>query len=113
MDGCVEEVLAPTLGAFAITGICCDVEDQGRIENAFPIVRSIKAVIAVEIGSAEISPNLFGHLFLLSTRKGFWACICWASAELLLLFSPIGLDCESQEQHHVRREPGEARSHGL
>jgi hypothetical protein len=36
MDGYVEEVLAPTLGAFAITGICCDVEDQGRIENAFP-----------------------------------------------------------------------------
>jgi hypothetical protein len=34
-------------------------------------------------------------------------------SELLLLFPPIGPDCECQEQHHVRREPGEARGHGF
>jgi len=34
-----------------------------EIENALPIVRGIQTAIGIEIGSVEISTNLFGHLF--------------------------------------------------
>ena len=63
MDHGVEEPLAPTLGALAVTGILFDVGDHAGIENALPILRSIKAAIEIEIGSSEVQPDLCGHLF--------------------------------------------------
>jgi hypothetical protein len=62
MNRCVEEPLAPALGALAIAGILGDVRDQARIENALPIVRRIKAAIEVEGGTSKVQPNLFGDL---------------------------------------------------
>ena len=41
MDRGVEEPLAPTLGALAVTGILFDVGDHAGIENALPIMRRI------------------------------------------------------------------------
>src|SRR5215510_14043522 len=38
---------------------------------------------------------------------------CGASSKLLLLLPTVGPDCQCQEQHHVHREPGEARGHGF
>jgi hypothetical protein len=58
----VEESLAPALGALAVAGIRWDGGEQARIENALPIVRSIKAAIEREIGTSEVHPELFGHL---------------------------------------------------
>jgi hypothetical protein len=63
MDGCIEQPLAPTLGALAVTRILFDVRNQPRIEEALPVACGIKAAIEVEVGSTEISTDLFGHLF--------------------------------------------------
>ncbi len=63
MDHGIEQPLAPTLGALAVTGILFDVGDQAGIENALPIMRRIKAAIEIEIGPSEVQPDLFGHLF--------------------------------------------------
>jgi hypothetical protein len=62
MDGGVEEAFAATLGALAVTGVLFDVGDQAGIKNTLPIVGGIKTAIEVEIGSAEVQPNLFGYL---------------------------------------------------
>src|SRR5918999_1968492 len=61
MESCVEEALAPTLGALAVPGILWDVGDQARIEDHLPIVRGIKAAIEVKVGSFEVQTNLSGH----------------------------------------------------
>ena len=63
MDRGVEEPLAPTLGAPAVTGILCDVGDHAGIENALSIMHSIKAAIEIAIGPSEVQPDLCGHLF--------------------------------------------------
>ena len=63
MDRGVEEPLAPALGALAVAGILGDIGDQARIENALPIVCRIKAAIEIEIGTSEVQPDLFRHLF--------------------------------------------------
>ena len=76
MDGGIEQPLAPALGALAVAGILCDVGDHAGIENAFAIVRGIKASIEIQIGSSKIQPDRFGH-----PLQGF---------------QPI------REQHHVR-----------
>jgi hypothetical protein len=47
MDDCVEEAFASTLRGLAVAGILFDIGDQASIENAFPIVRGIKATIEV------------------------------------------------------------------
>ena len=62
MNGFMEEALASTLGALAMTGILCDVGDHARIENALPIVCGIKAAIEVEIGASQVQTDLFGDL---------------------------------------------------
>jgi hypothetical protein len=46
----------------AITRILFDVRDHAGVENAFAIVRGIKATIEVEIGASEVQTHLFGHL---------------------------------------------------
>jgi hypothetical protein len=48
MDGGIEQPLAPTLGALAVTRILFDVRNQPRIENALPIAGGITAAIEVE-----------------------------------------------------------------
>jgi hypothetical protein len=63
MDSGVEQPLPSALGVLAVAGILGDVREQAGIENALPIVRGIKAAIGIEMGSAEISTNLFGHPF--------------------------------------------------
>src|SRR6266446_2530125 len=62
MDRCIEQTLAPTLGALAVTRILLDVGDHTGIENARAIVGRIKAAIEIEIGTSEVQPDLFGHL---------------------------------------------------
>ena len=62
MDHCIEEAFASALGVLAITRILFDVRDQAGVENAFAIVRGIKAPIEVEIGASEVQPHLFGYL---------------------------------------------------
>ena len=62
MDHGIEEPLAPTLGALAVTRILLDIGNQASIENALAIVGRIKAAIQIEIGTSEVQPNLFGHL---------------------------------------------------
>jgi hypothetical protein len=62
MNGFMEEALASTLGALAMTGILCDVGDHTGIENALPITCRIKAAIEINIGASEVHPDLFGHL---------------------------------------------------
>ena len=63
MDHGIEEPLAPTLGALAVTRILFDVGNHTGIENALPVVRRIKAAIEIEIGPSEVQPDLFGHFF--------------------------------------------------
>ena len=62
MDRGVEEPLAPTLGALAVTGILCDVGDHAGIEKALSIRHSIKAAIEIARGPSEVQPDLFCHL---------------------------------------------------
>ena len=57
----VKETFAAALGALAVAGILGDIGDQARIENALPVVRSIKATIEIEIGLSEVQPDLFGY----------------------------------------------------
>jgi hypothetical protein len=63
MDHGIEEPLAPTLGAFAITRILLDAGKHTGIENARAIVGGITAAIKIEIGPSEVQSDLFGHLF--------------------------------------------------
>ena len=63
MDYCIEEAFASALGVLAITRILFDVRDHTGVENAFAIVRGIKAAIEVEIGAFKVQPDLFGYLF--------------------------------------------------
>ena len=58
----IEQPLAPTLGALAVTRILLDVGDHTGIENALAIVGGIKTAIEVEIGTSEVQPDLFAHL---------------------------------------------------
>jgi hypothetical protein len=60
MDGGIEEPLASSLGALAVAGILFDVGDHARIENAFAIVRGIKARVKIQIGSSQVQPDRFG-----------------------------------------------------
>ncbi len=62
MDSGVEQPLTPAPDTLTVAGILLDIGDHARIENALPIVRRIKATIEIEIGSAEVHTNLFGHL---------------------------------------------------
>ena len=62
MDGCVEEPLAPSLGALAVAWILFDIRDHARIENAFAIVCGIKAGVEIDMGASEVQTNLLGHL---------------------------------------------------
>ena len=77
MDRGVEEPLAPTLGALAVTGILFDVGDQTGIENALPIMCRIKAAIEIAIGPSEVHPDLFGHLFQRFQALGQQHHICF------------------------------------
>ena len=61
MDYCIEEAFASALGVLAITRILFGVRDHAGVENAFAIVRGIKATIEVEIGASEVQPHLFGR----------------------------------------------------
>ena len=61
MDGGIEEPLAPSLGLLAVAGILCYVGDHAGIENAFAIVRGIKASVEIQIGSCEVQTDRFGH----------------------------------------------------
>jgi hypothetical protein len=61
MDGGIEEPLAPSHGLLAVAGILCDVGDHAGIENAFAIVRGIKASVEIQIGSSKIQTDRFGH----------------------------------------------------
>ena len=63
MDSGVEQPLRSALGVLAVARMLGDVWEQAGIENALPSVRGIKAASGIEIGSVEISTNLFGHLF--------------------------------------------------
>ena len=63
MDHGIEKAFASALGVLAITRIFFDVGDHAGVENAFAIVRGIKATIEVEVGSTEIYTHLCGHLF--------------------------------------------------
>ena len=62
MDGGIEQALPPALGVLTIPGVLWHVGEQAGIENALPIAGRIKAAIEVEVGSTEISTDLFGHL---------------------------------------------------
>jgi hypothetical protein len=61
MDGGIEEPLASALGALAVAGILFDVGNHARIENAFAIVRGIKASIEIQISSSKLQTDRFGH----------------------------------------------------
>jgi len=63
MDRFIEQPLAPTLGALAVTRILLDVGDHTGIENARAIVGGIKAAIEIEIGTSEVQSDLFGYAF--------------------------------------------------
>src|SRR5215470_11071048 len=63
MNGGVEQAFASALRGLAVTGILFDVGNHAGIENALPIVRGIKTTIEVEVGAAEVQPDLFGHRF--------------------------------------------------
>ena len=62
MDGGIKQAFAASLGTLAVPAVLWDVGDEARIENALAIVRRINATIEVEIGAAEVHPDLFGHL---------------------------------------------------
>ena len=62
MDSCIEQPLAPSLGALAVAGIPFDVSDHAGIENALAIVRGIKASVEIEIGFCEDQPDHFSDL---------------------------------------------------
>jgi len=62
MDHFIEEAFASALGVLAIPRILFDVWDHAGVENAFAIVRGIKATIEVEIGASEVQTHLFDHL---------------------------------------------------
>src|SRR5713101_6582623 len=61
MDHCIEEPLAPTLGALAVTRILLDVGNHTGIENALAIVGGIKAAIKIEIGTSEVTGLNLSH----------------------------------------------------
>jgi hypothetical protein len=63
MDSGVAQPLRSALGVLAVARMLGDVWEQAGIENALPIVRGTQTAIGIEIGSVEISTNLFGHLF--------------------------------------------------
>jgi hypothetical protein len=62
MNGGIESPLPPTLRGFAIARILFDVGDHACIENAFAIVRRIKARIEIDIGAFQVQIDLFGDL---------------------------------------------------
>jgi hypothetical protein len=53
MNGCIEELLRPTLRGFAIARILFDVGDHAGIEDALTIVRGNKATIEIDIGALK------------------------------------------------------------
>ena len=76
MDHCIEEAFASALGVLAITRIFFDVGGHAGVENAFAIVRGIKATIEVEIGASEVQPHLFGQrASTLSGPLGIGPCL--------------------------------------
>jgi hypothetical protein len=77
MDRGVEEPLAPTLGALAVTGILCDVGDHAGIEKALSIRHSIKAAIEIARGPSEVQPDLCGHLFQRLQALGYQDHVCF------------------------------------
>ena len=62
MDRFIEEPLPSTLGGFAIAWVFFDVRNHAHIENAFAVVRGIKAAIEVEIGASQVQTYLLRHL---------------------------------------------------
>ena len=61
MDSFIEEPLPSTFRGFAVARILLDVGDQTGIEDALAIAGGIKTTIQVEVGAAEVQPDLCGH----------------------------------------------------
>ena len=80
MDGFVEEAFASAFWGLAVAGILFDIGDEPGIENALAIVGRIKATIKIEIGPAEIQPDLFASIPILSMTAAAFTIFATALA---------------------------------